>query len=122
MHLGDVPKRDRYPLGAGATRMRAGTGDNSADDREQREGTQLQPRQKDEISPDDGLCTGRMAAGQVVEHDRVGEDDNRQHEVESDEIGIELEEHDESAEHDLSCDPSGQPRCEQCEVAASRGS
>ena len=49
VHFGDVPKRDGDPLGTGATGMRAGTGDHSADDREKRKRAHLQPGQEDEI-------------------------------------------------------------------------
>ena len=56
----------------------------------------------------------------MVEEDGVGEDHDRQHKVKGDEIGVELEQHDETAEHDLSCDAGDQPSTEQGEVPAGR--
>ena len=118
VHFGDVSERDRDPFGAGATSVRAGTRDHGAEERDESESTQLQSCQTNEVSSDEGPGAGRIAAGQVVQHDRVGEDHDGQHEVESDEIGIELEEHDQAAEHDLSHDAGNQPRTEQGEVPA----
>ena len=56
----------------------------------------------------------------MVQHDRVREDHDCQQEVEGDEIGIELEEHDKATKHDLSRDAGNQSRAEQGEVPARR--
>ena len=92
-----------------------------ADDREKRKRAHLQPGQEDEIPPDDWLSTDQSDTGPVVQEDGVGEDHDRQDKVKGDEIRVELEQHDETAEHDLSCDAGNQPNTQQGEVAAGRG-
>ena len=55
MQLCHVPERDRDPFGARSAGVRAGAGDDRADESDQAECGQLQSCQVDEVASDDGL-------------------------------------------------------------------
>ena len=67
------------------------------------------------------MTTGRRGAvglaGPVVEHDGVGDEDHRQDEVALHQHRVEVEQHDEAAEHDLGEHAADEPERQPGQVA-----
>ena len=101
MQFRDVPERDRYAFSALPTCMRTGTGHHRPSDDDDAQRCDEQSSEPDDLIANEWFSTRLVRAREVEHHERDGEHHEGEHEMQRDEVRVELREDDETAEDDL---------------------